>query len=455
MILGFLLTTIIAICCWISSSDHVSSRWAGLAFFTAGVGFLTVPTGYAKVDQILLLVSDVGIYCSVFLFPFCYLMFSLHYGDLLRTKTRSAMSALLCIPAILPLLHDSFGQNLFVLLWVAPYILTASFLLIRTYILERSPIRKRGKALVALFFVPLTTIDLFTGYVMDVLELPGAIQLNYGLAVLSFILFFTLLIRYGLLGIRLRIERKQIEMSREVFSLGSLKLLHALKNQICNINLQGHLIRKMAGENDDAVLEHRANIILHTTSQMQQMMERIELQSNVIIVNMSEHSIVPMLQEVIGSFELETQGIRLETDFRCQAIIMCDAVHLQEVFTNLIRNAIDAMAERPNHDPVHKSLKIGLYETKGGITIYVKDNGKGIAQEDLSKVLQPFFTTKKRAAGNFGLGLTYCDMVMSKHQGSLEIKSREHQGTEVLIHFKRNRIVQIIREKGADSVVHH
>lgn len=457
MILGFILTTIIAVCCWLSSSDRVSSRWAGLAFFTAGAGFLTVPTGYSQVDHLLAFVEDAGQYASIFLFPYCYLMFGLHYCDWLRTRQRTALCySLFCIPALLPLLHDRFADDLFVLLWVAPYLLTASALLIRAYMLELSPARRRNKALVALFFVPLTTIDLFTGYVMDVLQLEGAIQLNYMLAVTSFILFFSVLIRYGMLGIRLRIERQQIELSREVFSLGSLKLFHALKNQIGNINLQGHLIRRLAEETHDAALERRAAMILSNTSQMQHMMERIELQSNDIIVTLSEHAIVPLLRKVIDSFELETQGIGVETEFACQAVIKCDAVHLEEVFTNLIRNAIDAMNDRAAGDNRPNRLQIGLYETKEGITIYVQDNGRGIAKADLPKVLQPFYTTKRRASGNFGLGLTYCDMVLSKHQGSLEIKSKENQGTEVLIHLKRQQIVRYIRNgEGADTDERH
>ncbi|MNW64762.1 CAI-1 autoinducer sensor kinase/phosphatase CqsS [compost metagenome] len=67
--------------------------------------------------------------------------------------------------------------------------------------------------------------------------------------------------------------------------------------------------------------------------------------------------------------------------------------------------------------------------------IEVKDNGAGIPQEYLAKIFEPFFTTKKNAL-NYGLGLSYCTSVMSKHGGKLTVaESTPGEGTTIVLHF--------------------
>ncbi|MBW1944698.1 MAG: PAS domain S-box protein, partial [Deltaproteobacteria bacterium] len=112
--------------------------------------------------------------------------------------------------------------------------------------------------------------------------------------------------------------------------------------------------------------------------------------------------------------------------------ILGDPNQLEQVFLNLISNALDAM------DPItgKKELDITTYLASesgfSSVTASVKDIGVGIPQEDLDKVLEPFFSTKPVGKGT-GLGLSLCFGIIEAHGGRLEIKSRPGQGTEVKV----------------------
>ncbi|MCZ8217753.1 MAG: ATP-binding protein, partial [Cyclobacteriaceae bacterium] len=67
------------------------------------------------------------------------------------------------------------------------------------------------------------------------------------------------------------------------------------------------------------------------------------------------------------------------------------------------------------------------------VTISIHDNGKGIPQEDLNKLFDPFFTAKK---SGMGLGLTSVKNILNSHSANIEVNSEPGVGTTFYIHFK-------------------
>jgi PAS domain S-box-containing protein len=110
-----------------------------------------------------------------------------------------------------------------------------------------------------------------------------------------------------------------------------------------------------------------------------------------------------------------------------------DTNQLEQVFLNLISNARDAMEAVTGL----KELTISSYLDEGNppsVIVALKDTGEGIPEEILSKVLEPFFSTKPVGKGT-GLGLSLCFGIVEAHGGRLEIKSQVGVGTEVKILF--------------------
>ncbi len=117
-----------------------------------------------------------------------------------------------------------------------------------------------------------------------------------------------------------------------------------------------------------------------------------------------------------------TNNIEIQTDLSSQLpIIASDQAKLQQVFLNLLTNAIDAIG------------KDGLVEIKSRqldsrICIRIKDDGSGIPEEKQKNVFDPFFTTKEVGKGT-GLGLSVGYSIIEKMGGTIRLKSQVGKGT--------------------------
>ena len=100
---------------------------------------------------------------------------------------------------------------------------------------------------------------------------------------------------------------------------------------------------------------------------------------------------------------------------------------------NLIKNAIQALAENDEDGKESKVLEVKAYNgEKDGIYISIKDNGPGIEEEALKKIFIPFFTTKKNGSG---IGLSLSKQIMRNHRGNITVKSVQNVGTEFILKF--------------------
>jgi len=104
--------------------------------------------------------------------------------------------------------------------------------------------------------------------------------------------------------------------------------------------------------------------------------------------------------------------------------VLVDAVQIQQVILNLIRNGIDAMSTMDQKD---KGISVSVTMLKNGeIEIAVTDHGDGISEEAEKKIFQAFFTTKPTG---LGLGLAICQSIVTSHGGVLSFASNPSGGT--------------------------
>lgn len=107
--------------------------------------------------------------------------------------------------------------------------------------------------------------------------------------------------------------------------------------------------------------------------------------------------------------------------------ITADPEKLQQVFLNLLINAVDAMPEGGN-------LSIALAREGAFAVVRIADTGTGIPSDQLESIFEPFFTTKPAGRGN-GLGLVVVKGIMEEQNGSIEVRSEEGVGTEFTVRF--------------------
>ena len=112
-----------------------------------------------------------------------------------------------------------------------------------------------------------------------------------------------------------------------------------------------------------------------------------------------------------------------------------DKTNLNSAVGNLVKNAVQAIGTKPNG-----KIKVTLQSTEKSFTISVKDNGKGIKEEDKDRIFLPNFTTKSGGSG-VGLSLTY--NIVQAAGGTISFESQENVGTEFLIELpKQNKTNQ-------------
>ena len=110
--------------------------------------------------------------------------------------------------------------------------------------------------------------------------------------------------------------------------------------------------------------------------------------------------------------------------------IQADSQQLEQVLVNLYLNAIDAM---PEGGKLTVEAKIAQSDGMAPVTVIIVDTGFGIAETDLPKIFQPFFTAKKRRG--MGLGLPICQRIVNNHGGRIEVNSESGIGTTFKIYL--------------------
>ncbi len=112
--------------------------------------------------------------------------------------------------------------------------------------------------------------------------------------------------------------------------------------------------------------------------------------------------------------------------------ILGDSNQLEQVFLNLITNAMDAMDLVEGQKELTIGSELGKDKMLSSVAVSIKDTGAGIPPENLDKVFEPFFSTKPVGRGT-GLGLSLSFGIIEAHGGKLEIKSQTGKGTEVKV----------------------
>src|ERR1039458_6730216 len=135
--------------------------------------------------------------------------------------------------------------------------------------------------------------------------------------------------------------------------------------------------------------------------------------------------------------EIENRGVTVKTKLaRNLTATPIDATQLQQVLVNLVKNAAQAMT-------TGGTLTLQTGETSDGVWGSVTDTGGGIPQEQINRIFEPFYTTKKKGSG---LGLMIVQRIVRAHNGRIELESHVGRGTTFRVwlplHERRPRLLE-------------
>lgn len=122
--------------------------------------------------------------------------------------------------------------------------------------------------------------------------------------------------------------------------------------------------------------------------------------------------------------------ITVERDYQTEGMVLGNDNQFQQIFVNLIINAIDAMQGMGK-------ITIRLGQDNGVIWIQIEDTGCGIPEQDLPYIFDPFFTTKAPGKGT-GLGLNVVYRLVNQYQGKIVVETKEAKGTLFTLKFPKH-----------------
>jgi PAS domain S-box-containing protein len=227
---------------------------------------------------------------------------------------------------------------------------------------------------------------------------------------------------------------QQLIMSGRLVSLGEVtaSMAHEFNNPLGIIM---GFVEDMLSSTDPADPNYRAlQIVDEESKRCRQIVRDLMEYARPRSIEFCSTSIIDVIEKTLQLVEnrLYKQKVAVEKKLDPELPrIQADSPQLEQVLVNLYLNAIDAMPEGGK-----LTVEASMAQTDGTApmaVITVADTGFGIAEMDLAKIFQPFFTAKKRRG--IGLGLPICQRIIKNHGGRIEVESRPGTGSSFKIYL--------------------
>ena len=240
--------------------------------------------------------------------------------------------------------------------------------------------------------------------------------------------FLSLLTLRGLKGSRVRLGRieKELQRSERLAALGKMAagVAHELRNPLSSIKGLAILLQsKFNDENDGA---EAANILVHEVERLNRSIGELLDYAKPAKYNKISLDVNAIVEKTLRLIDMdrEAQDISLNLNLAdTLPAVEGDEDKLNQLFLNLFLNGIQAMDNGG-------TLTVSSHLAGKNVVVVVADTGVGVAQENLQKVFDPYFTTKSDGTG---LGLAMSAKIIEEHEGEIFLTSHPGKGTTVKV----------------------
>ena len=251
--------------------------------------------------------------------------------------------------------------------------------------------------------------------------------------------------RYMIKAIRKRDEKadlldRQLTQAAKLASIGELAagVAHEINNPLAIILTENEIMRDLTEDEPDLNTAFKGEIVKslssvdaqvqrcsHITHNLLRFSRRITWTSQYVDINL-------VLRDVIGLLEKQarTAGVQMSLDLQEDLpLVYSDPFELEQVFINIINNAIDAHEGLPDGS-IHITTR--LNSSGKGLVATFADSGSGMPNEIVERIFDPFFTTKPVGKGT-GLGLSISYSIIRHMGGKISVHSEVGKGTEFIV----------------------
>ncbi|MGB3399462.1 MAG: ATP-binding protein [Candidatus Deferrimicrobiaceae bacterium] len=246
--------------------------------------------------------------------------------------------------------------------------------------------------------------------------------------------FGELAVSFNEMASSLKDQMRKMQRTEQMVVVAQLAagLAHEIKNPLAGIKVAMDVLSEEASlsEEDRAVLGKVIGEITRLDSLMKNFLNFAKPPKSTLSplnVNDLLHATLAFYTKSDANHPEKSDGIRIEKDFRPVPHTMADLMQLQQVFLNIVLNAIDAMPKGGT-----LTIRTSFSEESGRIRVEIADTGKGIGEGNTEKIFEPFFTTKPKGTG---LGLAISKQLVEQHGGSIAAANNPSGGAtfEILL----------------------
>jgi|TARA_R110002096_G_scaffold436056_1_gene666474 two-component system, NtrC family, nitrogen regulation sensor histidine kinase NtrY len=211
------------------------------------------------------------------------------------------------------------------------------------------------------------------------------------------------------------------------------RIAHEIKNPLTPIQLSAErLKRKYLKEitSDPEIFVQCTDTIVRQVRDLRQMVDEFSSFARMPSPIMHPEDLVQLAKQATFMMDIGSYDIKITTDFPDHPVeIECDSGQIGQALTNIIKNASEALSNQKD-----ASIDIRLTDDDKQVLIIVSDNGKGLPEDMIHTLTEPYVTTRSKGTG---LGLAIVKKIMKDHGGDVSLENNKGEGASVTLIFKK------------------
>ncbi len=220
------------------------------------------------------------------------------------------------------------------------------------------------------------------------------------------------------------------------------RVAHEIKNPLTPIQLSAERLRRkfakaVPNPEERESVDSYVDVIIRQTNDLRRIVDEFSRFARMPEPDRRETDIAKLLRDTV-LLQQDAVKAEIKADIPATPVrVDCDATMMAQVFTNLLKNASEAIDETRDHPPEgwHPEIRVALTEDHDAVTITIADNGPGLP-EDRSRLFEPYVTLKP---GGTGLGLPIVKKIVEEHGGSFTLTDAPGTGALAELRLPRER----------------
>jgi len=228
-------------------------------------------------------------------------------------------------------------------------------------------------------------------------------------------------------------KEKNLSQSERLSSLSTMVvgMAHNLNNPLTGIKVALEIMKmqgELSGDQKETLktMEKQTDRIKQIVKELTSMAPRKIKKNKEININEVCQKTMPQIKKLCNG---NGKTIELKTSFSSVSPITGNDGEIKQGVINLLSNSVEAIDNRG-------IIELRTYEDDQNCTIEVNDTGKGMSEDIQEKIFDPFFSLKEGISAK-GLGMSVVQRIVERHNGEIQVQSKEGQGTKILLNFPK------------------